>query len=86
MAVQLYHRWNCPYSARVREFIESHGLKPQVEYVEIEEVRGAEDKLQDLTGRVQVPCLVINGTPMLESRGILEWLKSYLMPPVEAHI
>jgi len=78
MALQLYHRWHCPYSKHVRDFIEQQGLGDRIEFIEIGEVNGAEAKLGELTGRSQVPCLVIDGEPMLESNEIVRWLQTNL--------
>ena len=78
MALQLYHRWHCPYSKRVRDYIEQQGLGDRIEFIEIGEVDGAEAKLADLTGHAQVPCLVIDGKPKLESRDIVDWLGANL--------
>jgi glutathione S-transferase len=78
MALQLYHRWHCPYSKRVRDYIEQQGLGGRIAFVEIGEVDGAEAELEALTGRTQVPCLVIDGTPKLESRDIVAWLEANL--------
>ncbi len=78
MALQLYHRWHCPYSKRVRDFIDEQGLGDRIEYVEIGEVAGSEAKLGELTGRGQVPCLVIDGEPLLESSAIVQWLQTNL--------
>jgi glutathione S-transferase len=77
--VQLYHKWQCPYSARVRDFIDEHQLGSRIEYVEINEVEGAQDKLAQMTGKSQVPCLVVDGKPMLESAEIVQWLRQNLV-------
>ena len=78
MNLQLFHKWQCPYSARVRDFIDEHQLGDKIQYVEIHEVDGAQEKLAELTGKSQVPCLVIDGKPMLESRDIVKWLQQNL--------
>jgi glutathione S-transferase len=78
MTIQLYHRWRCPYSARVRDAIDAHGLKDRIEMLELSEAPGAEDRLQELTGGGQVPCLVVDGKPMLESADIVRWLEANL--------
>jgi hypothetical protein len=77
MALQLYHRWHCP--ERVRDFIDQQKLSDQIEFIEIGEVKDAEAKLDELTGGSQVPCLVIDGKPMLESREIVQWLQANLV-------
>ena len=79
MPIQLYHRWHCPYSKRVRDFVDENALGEKVEYLELGEAEGAEDKLADLTGGSQVPCLVVDGEPMLESADIVDWLRTNLV-------
>jgi glutathione S-transferase len=77
--LQLYHKWQCPYSARVRDFVDEHRLGDKIEYVEIHEVEGAQDRLSALTGKTQVPCLVVDGKPILESGEIVQWLRQNLV-------
>ena len=79
MNLQLFHKWQCPYSARVRDFIDEHRLGDKIEYVEIHEVDGAQGKLAQMTGKSQVPCLVVDGKPMLESTAIVQWLRQNLV-------
>ena len=79
MAIQLYHRWHCPYSARVRDFVDAHQLADRIDYVELSEVPGSEAKLVELTGTSQVPCLVVDGVPKQESADINEWLDQNLV-------
>ena len=79
MAIQLYHRWHCGYSARVRDFIEKQQLGDRIEFIELGEVKGAAAKLTELTGETQVPCLVIDGQPMQESAAIMQWLDANLV-------
>jgi glutathione S-transferase len=79
MTIQLFHRWHCPYSARVRDFVDEHRLGDRIEYLELSEAPGAEDTLTRLTGRSQVPCLVVDGEPMLESADIVRWLDDNLV-------
>jgi len=73
--LRLFHKWQCPYSARVRSFIDENGLGDRIDYVEITEVEGARDKLAELTGKTQVPCLVVDGRPILDSADIIDWLR-----------
>lgn len=79
MPIQLYHRWHCPYSKRVRDFVDENALADRIHYAELAEVEGAEDKLLDLTGGSQVPCLVVDGKPILESADIVRWLEANLV-------
>ena len=75
MKLELIHKWACPYSARVRDFIEERGLQDQIAYLEVNETEGAKERLAQLTGKTQVPCLVADGEPILESRDIIQWLE-----------
>ena len=79
MRIELYHRWHCPYSKRVRDFVDENALGEKVEYLELGEAEGAEDKLADLTGGSQVPCLVVDGEPILQSADIVDWLRTNLV-------
>ncbi|MGF9759221.1 glutathione S-transferase N-terminal domain-containing protein [Microvirga sp. 0TCS3.31] len=78
MQLELIHKWACPYSARVRDFIEERGLKDRIAFTEITETEDAKDRLAQLTGKTQVPCLVADGEPILESRDIIQWLDQNL--------
>jgi len=79
LKLELIHKWTCPYSAQVRDFIEENGLKSRIDFLEISETEGAKDRLSQLTGKTQVPCLVIDGVPKLESRDIIQWLNQNLV-------
>ncbi len=79
MTIELYHRWRCPYSARVRDFIDANQLGDRIQYVELGEVADAEATLSAMTGRSQVPCLVVDGKPLLESADIVQWLDQNLV-------
>ena len=74
MKLELIHKWACPYSARVRDFIEERGLKDQIAFTEATETEDARNRLAQLTGKTQVPCLIVDGEPILESRDIIQWL------------
>jgi glutaredoxin 3 len=78
--LELYHFESCPYCARVRSYIEKSGMKSQVTFLDVNKDSAAAAKLEELTGDDQVPCLVIDGKPMLESDDIIEWLGANLQP------
>lgn len=78
MKLELYHKWHCPYSARVRDYIEERDLENKIQYREIAESAEAERKLRELAGQTQVPCLVVDGRPMLESADIMRWIQENL--------
>lgn len=76
MRIQLYHKWHCPYCARVRDFIDEHRIE-NIEFIDIEEPSALEE-LASLTGHAQVPCLVVGGRPLLESSLIITWIQKHL--------
>ena len=72
----LYKYDACPYCWRVMKAMEQLGVTG----VEMKDTRKhPEDRqaLVSLTGRTQVPCLVIDGTPLLESEDIVDWLQAH---------
>jgi glutaredoxin len=76
MKLELYHFESCPYCAKVRNFIDQSGIKPKITYHDTQKDSKAHDQLMKMNGDDQVPCLVIDGKPMLESDDIISWLKS----------
>lgn len=84
MNLELYHRWKCPYSAKVRAEIGKLEVEEQIQFHEIGEDEKAAETLRQLTGKTQVPCLVIDGKPMLESDDIVQWLEDHLTSSPEA--
>jgi glutaredoxin len=73
MKIELYYRTDCPYSKRVRDFISANHLN-KIKYHDIEKEHASMDKLMAMTDDEQVPCLVVDGKPILESQAIIEWL------------
>jgi glutaredoxin len=75
MKLELYHFESCPYCVKVRKFIEKNGLKSKITYYDTLKDEAANQRLMEMNDDDQVPCLVIDGKPMLESDDIIEWLK-----------
>jgi glutaredoxin len=75
MKLELYHFESCPYCKKVRNAIDKMGLKSKITYYDTLEDSAANDRLLELNDDDQVPCLVIDGKPMLESDDIIDWLK-----------
>lgn len=71
----LYKFDSCPYCRRVFRSIEQLGL--EVPMRDTRKEREAVTELRALTGGGQVPCLVIDGVPLLESSDIVDWLEAY---------
>ncbi len=74
-ALTLYQYAACPYCQRVLRALPRLGV--DVELKDTRNEPSARRELLDLTGRTQVPCLVIDGKPMFESADILAWLEAY---------
>ena len=73
MSMILYHFQSCPYCAKVRNTVDEIGMT-----LELRDTRENDDyreELISLTGKTQVPCLVIDGEPMHESDHIIDYLK-----------
>ncbi len=73
MSLMLYHFEACPYCAKVRAAVKELGL--ELEMRDTREDEKFRNELVELTGRTQVPCLVIDGKPMHESDDIVDWLR-----------
>ena len=73
----LYYKTTCPYCRKVISFMEAHGLSLPTVNVDVE--TGARQTLAEKGGKVQVPCLFIDGRPLYESDDIIAWLKQNLL-------
>lgn len=76
-ALALYQYATCPYCHRVLRRLPDLGL---VDAVKLRDVRAdptAMAELRAATGGSQVPCLFVDGEPLLESADILRWLEAY---------
>ncbi len=80
--LELYHMESCPFCRKVRGYIEKNGLKSQITYHDINQDPAAAERLEALNGDDQVPCLTVDGKPMLESEEIIEWLDENLKQKV----
>ena len=77
--IELYHRMSCPFSAKVRDFISANQLQPAIVFHDIEAEPNALETLMRITKDEQVPCLVVDGSPILESDAIIQWLTVNLL-------
>ena len=69
----IYVKPGCPYCAKVDRFLDEAGI--EIEHRKVTEGSNADD-LRELGGKVQSPCLVVDGTPMYESDDIITYLKA----------
>jgi glutaredoxin 3 len=75
MKVELYYRESCPYSAKVTAFIAARSLKKFIRYHDIDSEEDGEEKLEQISGDDQVPCLLVDQEAILESEDIMDWLE-----------
>ena len=75
MAMALFYKPTCGFSRRVIQYMEQNGIDiPRKNVSESPEFR---NELVALSGKAQVPCLVVDGTPIFESADIIEWLAEH---------
>ena len=70
----LYCKTDCPFSNKVLKFIKQINKKLTVKNIDID--HKALDELAHLGGKVQTPCLFIDGKPLYDSENIIDWIKS----------
>lgn len=73
----LFYQSTCPYCKKVLNFMEKNNV--QIEKREIRKDKDAAEKLKKEGGKIQVPCLFIDGAPLYESDDIIQWLKDNLV-------
>ena len=76
MKLELYKKDTCPYCRRVMSYIERSG-RTDVEYKDIIESDENRQRLVEVGGKQQVPCLFIDGDPLYESMDIINWLEGH---------
>ncbi len=75
MKLDLYQYESCRYCDKVRRHIDKLGIKHLINYHDTLKDPEAKKRLLTINDDdEQVPCLVIDGKPMLESDDIIKWL------------
>jgi glutathione S-transferase len=67
----MYYSPTCPYSIKVLEFMKERGIEIELRDRAVLENRA---ELIRVGGKRQVPCLIIDGKPLYESKAIIEYL------------
>lgn len=75
MKLELYMFETCPYCRKVINVIEEMG-RDDIEFHDIRKNDEDRQRLVEVGGKQQVPCLFIDGKPMYESDDIIDWLKA----------
>ena len=71
--LELFIMRSCPYCQRVLAFMEEDGIELPLRDIDAD--MSARRTLFEVGGKVQVPCLFIDGKPLYESLDIIEWLR-----------
>lgn len=71
----LYYFEACPFCQNVLNIIDELHLSDQITFRDTVQNPEHRDTLIQLNGSSQVPCLVVDGKPMLESDDIIAYLK-----------
>ena len=72
--MELYFFPDCPYCRKVLGAIDDLGIKDKLVFHDARNDPKEKEALVELTGKTQVPCLVIDGAPMHESEDIKQYL------------
>lgn len=73
--MKLYYFESCRFCQRVLSTIDELGIEDKFEYLDILKHPELGDELEKMNGTRQVPCLVVDGKPMLESMDIIAYLR-----------
>jgi glutaredoxin len=71
----LYYTPYCPYSQKVLNYLNQ--IHKTVPMKNVDKDVQAKQELKRIGGRMQVPCLVINGEALYESQDIINWLSQH---------
>lgn len=74
MQLELFIRKSCPYCQKVLDHLNK--LDKKLVIKEIDKDQDAREKLIQIGGKQQVPCLFIDQKPLYESNDIIEWLSN----------
>lgn len=78
-ALVLYKFDRCPYCQHVMQVIEQ--LQVPLQFKDIQQEPAYRQELIAIGGKAQVPCLLIDGQPMYESREIAAYLRQHYAQP-----
>ena len=68
---------SCPYCKKVMRYMDVHTI--EIPLSDITSNPEAAEKLIEVGGKRQVPCLFIDGKPLYESDDIVAWLNKNLL-------
>ncbi|MCI7774859.1 MAG: glutaredoxin [Enorma sp.] len=74
-ALELYIMPGCPFCRKVLSYMERQGI--EIPLRDITANPNDRSTLQNVGGKVQVPCLFIDGKPLYESDDIIAYLEAH---------
>ncbi len=74
-ALMLYYSPACPYSQKVLKYLQQIHKTIPMKSVANDPI--AKKELREYGGKMQVPCLLIDGKPLYESDAIILWLSQH---------
>jgi len=74
-SLELFYKKTCPYSKKVLTYIKENKLSFKT--IDIYKNETETQRLIDIGGKKQVPCLIINGKALYESDAIVTWLSEH---------
>lgn len=69
---EFYYMPSCPFCRKVLNFMDAHGVELPLRDITSEP--DARETLEKVGGKVQVPCLFIDGKPLYESDDIISYI------------
>jgi len=74
--LELFYKQGCPWCRKVMDYMDANGVTVDAMY-DIYDGDGADEyreRLIEVGGKCQVPCLFIDGEPLYESSDIVDYL------------
>lgn len=75
--IELYYIPTCSYCQKVLNFIKQHNISIPLKDRDADPM--VRNELIKIGGEPQVPCLVIDGKALYESKDIIDWFKKNLV-------
>ena len=75
MKLELFYFESCPFCQIVLKEIQNLNIESKIDRLDIRNHPPSLERLVQMNGTKQVPCLVIDEKPMLESAKIVEFLQ-----------
>ena len=72
---ELFVMTGCPFCRKVTSYMDEHGIK--IPLRNVSEDPAAREELERVGGKVQAPCLFIDGKPLYESSDIVAYLADH---------